>query len=55
MDMYIVYAVEGQDERHCDTLEKHLSVLKRQGDIVTRHERLVTAGTDAPDQVPTTF
>lgn len=43
---FIVYHSDGQDEKHCHTLEKHLSVLTRQRELVIRHERLVTAGQD---------
>jgi TIR domain len=46
MEVFIVYAANSADEGHRENLEKHLSVLTRQQEIVLRHERLVTADKD---------
>lgn len=51
LSAFIVYHAGGQDEKHCQTLEKHLSVLKRLGDLVIRHERLVTPGKDLKSEL----
>lgn len=44
VEVFIGYAGDGQDKQHCAMLEKHLSVPRRQSEIVTRHERLVAPG-----------
>lgn len=42
----VFYCYAQQDEPYRNELEKHLSILKRQGFIATWHYRKITAGTE---------
>ncbi len=49
--MFISYAHE--DELLCKDLEKHLTLLKRQGFITTWHDRNISAGTEWAHEIDT--